>query len=146
MLTLHTEIEIAATPARVWGILMDFPSYGRWNPFIRTLEGTARVGDVLSVFIQPARGRGMRFRPTVLAVEAAREFRWRGGLPVPGLFAGEHFFRLEAAPNGNVLFSHGELFSGLLVPLMKSSLEGGTKTGFVAMNEALKRRAESSET
>jgi hypothetical protein len=143
MLTLSTEIEIAATPDRVWDILMDFPGYGRWNPFIRSLEGTARVGETLKVFIQPPGGRGMQFRPTVLAVEGAREFRWKGKLLVPGLLDGEHCFLLEVAPHGNVLLRQGEIFSGLLVSLMNNSLKKGTKAGFVAMNEALKRTAES---
>ena len=145
MLTFHTEIEIAATADRVWSILMDFPGYGRWNPFIRSLEGTARVGATLKAFIQPPGGRGMQFQPTVLAVEAAREFRWKGKLWVPGLFDGEHFFLLATGPHGRVLFRQGEIFSGLLVPLMKKSLESDTKAGFVAMNEALKRRSESPE-
>jgi hypothetical protein len=41
---------------------------------------------------------------------------------------------------------HGEKFSGLLVGLAKSSLEGGTRAGFVAMNKALKARVESAGT
>jgi len=142
MLTLLTEIEIAATPDSVWNILMDFPSYGRWNPFIRSLEGAARVGERLKVLIEPPGRRAMRFRPTVLAVEAAREFRWKGELVVRGLFDGEHFFVLERTANGNVLLRQGEIFSGLLVPLLKKSVEAGTKAGFIAMNEALKRKAE----
>ncbi|MBN2297450.1 MAG: SRPBCC domain-containing protein [Deltaproteobacteria bacterium] len=142
MLTLRTEIQIAATPERVWNILMDFPAHGQWNPFVRSLEGTPRVGETLKVFIQPPGGRGMQFRPKVLVVEVAREFRWKGKLLVTGLFDGEHFFILEQTPDGTVLFTQGEIFSGLLVPLMKKSLEGPTKNGFIAMNEALKRLAE----
>lgn len=142
MLTLRTEIQIAATPERVWNILMDFPGYVQWNPFVRSLEGTPRAGETLRVFIQPPGGRGMQFRPKVLVVEAIREFRWKGKLLVNGLFDGEHFFILEQMPNGTVLFTQGEIFSGLLVPLMKRSLEGSIKNGFIAMNEALKRLAE----
>jgi len=145
MLTLRTQIQIAATPERVWNILMDFPGHRQWNPFVRSLEGTPRVGETLKVFIQPPGGRGMQFRPKVLCVEATREFRWKGKLLVPGLFDGEHFFLVEREPDGSVLFTQGETFSGLLVPLMKTSLEGPTKAGFVAMNEALKRKAEASQ-
>jgi hypothetical protein len=144
MLTLRTEIQIAATPERVWNILMDFPNHGQWNPFVRSLEGAPLVGETLKVSIQPPGGRGMQFRPKVLAVEAAREFRWKGKLLITGLFDGEHFFRLDRMPNGTVLFTQGEIFSGLLVPLMKKSLEGPARAGFIAMNEALKRRAEAS--
>ena len=30
-----TQMDIAASPERVWSILMDFPAYPQWNPFIR---------------------------------------------------------------------------------------------------------------
>jgi hypothetical protein len=43
---------------------------------------------------------------------------------------------------GGVTFHQGENFSGILVPLFRRSLDGPTKQGFVAMNEALKREAE----
>jgi hypothetical protein len=84
----------------------------------------------------------MRFRPTLLAVSPMRELRWKGKLVLPGVFDGEHYFQLENAPNGGVLFRQGEKFTGLLVPLFRKSLDGATKQGFVAMNEALKREAE----
>ena len=84
----------------------------------------------------------MRFRPTLLAVSPARELRWKGKLLLRGLFDGEHYFRLETTDAGKVLFRQGERFTGLLVPLFRKSLDGATKQGFVAMNEALKREAE----
>jgi hypothetical protein len=60
----------------------------------------------------------------------------------PGVFDGEHYFKLEAATSGGVLFRQGENFAGLLVPMFRKSLDGATKQGFIAMNEALKREAE----
>jgi len=84
----------------------------------------------------------MRFRPTVLAVEPQRELRWKGKLVVPGLLDGEHFFKLGPRSDTRLVFRHGEMFSGLLVPLLRRSLDGATKQGFLAMNEALKREAE----
>jgi hypothetical protein len=84
----------------------------------------------------------MRFRPTVLAVEPKREFRWKGKLVIPGLFDGEHIFMLEPKSDTHLVFRQGEVFSGLLVPLFRRSLDGATKQGFIAMNEALKREAE----
>ena len=98
---------------------MDFPGHNRWNPFVRSIEGTPRVGEPLNVVVQPPGGRAMRFRPRVLAVEPAKELRWKGKLFVQGLFDGEHIFLLEAKPNGSVLFQQGEIFSGLLVPFLK---------------------------
>jgi len=139
---VDTDIEINASAERVWSLLMDFRAYGRWNPFVRSVEGEAVVGRSLKVVIRPPGSRAMRFRPVVVAVEPNRELRWKGKLVMPGLFDGEHFFRLEAGASGGVIFHHGEVFSGLLVPLLRRSLDGATRQGFIAMNEALKMRAE----
>ncbi len=85
----------------------------------------------------------MAFRPIVLRHSVGREFRWKGKLLVPGLFDGEHYFGLAPAADGSTHFTHGEHFSGLLVPLFRSALDRGTKAGFEAMNVALKQRVES---
>jgi len=142
MHTLETHVFINAPAERVWSLLTDFPEYHRWNPFITSVQGRPDVGKKLEVSIQPVGAKGMRFRPTVLAVEKHRELRWKGKLLLPGLMDGEHYFKLEPKPDGGVLFQQGELFSGILVPLFKGSLDGPTRQGFIAMNEALKREAE----
>ena len=139
---LETQIEIEAPVERIWLLLTDFSSYPRWNPFVRSIEGTLAVGQSLNVFIQPPGASGMRFRPTVLTVQHSRELRWKGKVLLPGLFDGEHYFKLEVKPEGGVTFRQGETFSGILVPLFRGSLDGATKQGFVAMNEALKHEAE----
>jgi len=61
-------------------------------------------------------------------------------LLVPGIFDGEHYFELTETSAG-VRLAQGELFTGLLVPLLSSML-AGTAKGFAAMNQALKARAE----
>ena len=82
----------------------------------------------------------MTFRPTVLAVEDGTLLRWRGRLGMPGLFDGEHEFRLEPIPDGGTRFTQRETFTGLLVPMMPRVLVD-TATGFAAMNAALRDRA-----
>ena len=139
---LETSIEIKASAERVWSLLMDFPAYPRWNPFVRSIEGVPSAGESLKVVIQTPGSSGMRSRPEVLACEPKREFRWKGSFWMTGLFDGEHYFRLEPSTSGGVLFAHGEVFSGLLVPLFRRSLDGATKRGFILMNESLKREAE----
>jgi hypothetical protein len=139
---IRTEIEIAATPARIWSILTDFIAYPQWNPFIRSIKGVVKTGERLTAFIQPTGGKGMTFRPTVLVALPNQEFRWRGHFLLPGIFDGEHYFQIEPIAPGRVRFIQGEKFSGILVALAKSSLEGETKSGFIAMNQALKVQAE----
>ncbi len=139
---IETEIEIAATADRVWSILTDFPAFAAWNPFIRSIEGVPRAGNQLSVSIQPVGGKAMTFQPKVLASNPGVELRWLGHFLVRGIFDGEHYFQLFPAAPGRLRFVQGEKFNGLLVGLAKATLERGTRPGFIAMNEALKARAE----
>lgn len=140
---LQTQIDIDAPPERVWSVLTDFERHPAWNPFIREISGEVRKGARLYVRLGPPGGRVMTFKPTVTEAEANRSFAWLGTLFLSRLFAGEHQFRLESLDNGRrTRFHHGERFSGILVPLMRGSLETGTRAGFEQMNQALKAEVE----
>ena len=139
---LRTEIAIEATPARVWEILTDFAAYPTWNPFIPRISGSLEAGSRLDVQLQPPGGRGMRFRPTLLAAAPRKELRWLGHMGVPGVFDGEHQFHIEPQGANGVRFIQEERFSGLLAPLVLKFIERDTRQGFEAMNRALKARAE----
>lgn len=142
MKILKTAIAIDAAPSVVWEILMDFPDYPDWNPFIRSIQGQAIPGAQLVARLQPPGGQTMTFKPTVLVVNLEQEFCWRGKLIIPGLFDGEHRFQLEPLADNRVQFIHSEQFSGLLVPLLANNLDTNIREGFEAMNQALKARAD----
>jgi hypothetical protein len=141
MTEIHTESEIDAPPEIVWEQLIQFRDYPEWNPFIRKVEGSPTPGERLTVRMEPPEGTGMTFRPVVLAAVAPSELRWKGRLPIPGVFDGEHSFHLEAIHPSGTRFVQKEVFSGLLVPLFAKILRR-TKNGFTLMNQALKMRAE----
>ena len=136
--TVETEIFIAVPPDAVWAVLTDGAQYGAWNPFIRALSGPAEPDARLTIAVHPSGGRPMTFRPRVLVAEPARELRWLGRLGLPGLFDGEHSFRLLPEREGTRLI-HAETFCGLLVGLIDTNR---FRADFIAMNEALKARAE----
>lgn len=137
MKQIKTEIEIDASPERVWQVLTDFAAFPEWNPFVLSAEGELTVGGQLLVKLE-----GMTFTPKVLRAEPHRELRWLGQLWFPGIFNGEHFFIIEPMADNRCRFIHGENFSGLLVPLFSKKLDQTTAPGFAAMNQALKARAE----
>ncbi|MGY1736207.1 SRPBCC family protein [Geodermatophilus sp. SYSU D00684] len=141
MTRLSTAIEIDAPPERVWAELTDLGAYPEWNPFIVRAEGDVVPGARLSLRMQPVGGRVLTIRPRLREVAPARELRWLGRLGVPGLFDGEHAFRLEPAGAGTRLVQE-ETFRGVLVPLLARSLRRSTLPAFEAMNRALKERAE----
>ena len=84
----------------------------------------------------------MAFQPTVRIASAGRELRWLGHLLVPGLFDGEHSFRIEPVADREVRFHQSEQFRGILVPLFPASIYEKTRRGFELMNLALKERIE----
>jgi len=139
---LRTEVEIDAPVETVWTVLTDLDSYTHWNPFITDASGDVAVGEKLVNRLQPPGGKPMTFKPVVTAVEPARIFEWLGRPGVPGVFDGRHRFELEPTPSGGTRVAHSEQFRGVLVRLMRKSLDTQTLAGFEAMNTALKTQAE----
>ena len=139
---IQTQIEINASADQVWTVLVDFAAYPAWNPFIRSAAGVPERGARIHIAVQPKGGKMMHFSPVVLSAQAGRELRWRGQLPFPGMFAGEHCFSIEPMGERTVRFQHSERFSGILVGFLRASLDRDTQRGFEDMNRALKLRVE----
>lgn len=142
MKELRTEIEINATPERVWQILTDTEKFPQWNPFIHRLKGNLKQGETIEVFLGESPTKGMTFRPAVLEVKPNRTFRWIGHLFINGLFDGEHIFEIEPIDANCVRFVQREQFNGILVPFFNFD---STQSGFQALNRAIKARAEAKE-
>ncbi len=142
MRELVTEIEIEASPARVWRVLSDLEAYPEWNRFIRSITGELKVGSTLNVRIEPESGPAAQMAPIVVAVEPERRFAWKGKLGFGGLFDGMHEFIIEPISETRVRFVQREEFTGILVPVIWPILRKGTTQGFKEMNEALRKRAE----
>jgi hypothetical protein len=142
MRQLQTSIIIEARPAQVWKTLTAFEQYPDWNPFIVKLSGQPQAGAQLEAHLKIGSKPPQVFKPRVLVCKPEQEFRWLGKLFVRGLFDGEHYFQLEAMPNGHTRLLHGEHFSGLLAGPVLRMIEADTRQGFEAMNAALKGRVE----
>ena len=141
MKNIQTEIVIHADLTKVWDVLMNFDKYPKWNPFIISISGEPKLGNRLTVSINPPGGKGMTFKPNILTLESNKEFRWKGKLGITGIFDGEHYFILESLKKDQTKFIHGEKFSGLLVPLVGKMLDK-TQKGFQLMNESIKNECE----
>jgi hypothetical protein len=141
---LRTEVQIEASPERVWEVLTDFSAYGDWNPFIGAISGTLKVGERLKLEVSPSAGRSMTLKARVTSVDPNRELAWRvSHMPIPGLLEGVHFFRLDVSDRGTRLVQ-GENFSGLLVKNTGNALTAIARA-FVAMNQALKGRVQGTD-
>lgn len=140
MKTLRTEIIIKASREKVWDILTNFEKYGDWNPFIREIKGELKLGERLSTTME-LDGSKQTFKPVVVRNDSEEAFEWRGSMPL-GMFIGQHYFHLEDLGNEQTKLIHGENFSGWLSGFIMKKIGESTHANFLAMNRALKERAE----
>jgi hypothetical protein len=139
---LHAEVEIQATPDRVWAVLTDFAAYQDWNPFIVQATGRPVPGTRLELHMRLSGRRPTTIRPEVLEADPARRLRWLGRVLLPGLFDGEHTFDLRPTGPGRTSLTQHEEFRGLLAPLVLKMIAKPTLASFHQMNQALKTRVE----
>ena len=141
MKQITTEITIDAPIEEVWAILLDFAAYEEWNPFIRKITGQLGVAEHLTVTIEPPKQKSMNFRSQVQTYEDYK-FSWLGGFGKRGIFDGLHSFELIRIAENQTRFLHCESFSGFLHKPLFWLIGKSTQAGFIAMNNALKKRCE----
>jgi len=140
---LKTEIEIMASPQKVWQVLTDFAAFGTWNTFFPQIKGKPVIDSQLHVIVHLPLGKHMIFKPRVTKIEPDKELRWSGTLwGIKFLFAGEHYFKIEARGGRSVRFIHGERFSGVLLPVFWKLKEEQIKMGYLQFNRDLKKECE----
>jgi hypothetical protein len=140
---ITTAVEINASCAEVWRALTDFGAYRLWNPTIRWISGQPEKGRTLRMLFRSPGALPVYFHARVSVATPNREFRWTGKVIVPPLFVADHYFVLKPMSANRVNLVQGETFAGALAPAMIRLLRDYNRSGFVAMNEALKGYVES---
>ncbi|KAF9876379.1 activator of hsp90 atpase 1 family protein [Colletotrichum karsti] len=126
--SIATEIEIAAPPATVRSVFLDWQRYSEWTKVwtIKPNEDAKKPSDLTKGDYVAANLKGFAFKPAM--VENTEElFKWDGSIPL--LFSGQHSFYFKPSDKtpGGTTWVQVEDFSGLLAFLMKPVF-GFTKT------------------
>lgn len=141
MKELRTEIEIQATPDKVWQVLTSLDKYPEWNPFIHHAIGKAKVGEKVDITFRSG-SKDMTLHCTVIKAEPNRELSWKYHVILPSLWSGVHSFTIEPIGDDRVRFIDKEIFTGLLIPLQVKDIDTNSRHDFSEMDKALKIRAE----
>jgi hypothetical protein len=144
MKELRSEVEIEATPRKVWAVFTDFDSYPSWNPFIRKAEGILAWGERITITLRLG-SRTVNLRPTLTVVDETRELRWLNRQFLPRLFDVDRRFVLEALGASRCRFKQSESGSGVLAPLLMPLLKRHILDGYRQLDVALKERVEQAE-
>lgn len=108
---------IAASAAEVWSLLTDASGFPRWNSTVTSIDGVIAKGNKLTIRV-PVSERA--FTPMVTELEPEARMVWRDGMAP--MFTGERTFTLAPAGDGAVEFEMREVFSGLMLPMIKRTL------------------------
>jgi len=141
MKELRKEIEIQASPKKVWQVLTDLDKYPQWNPFIHHAVGKAEVGEKVDITYKSGT-KDSTLHCTVVEAVPNRKLSWKYHVILPGLWSGEHSFTIEPIGIDLVRFIDMEIFTGLLIPLQAKDIDTNSKHDFEVMDRALKARAE----
>jgi hypothetical protein len=134
--SVHHEIEINASPQKVWSVLADTDSYDSWNPVMKLLEGEIKEGNkVRYLFTQDAEN-SMEILSMVKKIVPNKLLNQGGGLPFVMSF--DHQYILQSSGNGTKLTIH-EDYSGIGVTFWNPAPVG---EAYVRLSEAIKKRSE----
>jgi uncharacterized protein YndB with AHSA1/START domain len=111
-------IRIRAPRETVWALLTDARDMPRWNSTITALDGEIALGERLALRVPVAKDR--TFKPRVTELTAPARMVWSDG--AAPMFKGVRTFTLTAGEDGTTDFAMSEVFSGLMLPLIKGSL------------------------
>jgi len=127
---------IEAPPQKVWAFLTDAKRFPEWNSTVTSIEGDIALGQklALKVPLDPKR----TFRPKVTKFAPNEGMEWSDGFAP--MFKGVRTFTLSAK-GGGTEFAMAEVFSGLMLPMIKGSLPD-FGPAFEAYAADLKRAAE----
>jgi uncharacterized protein YndB with AHSA1/START domain len=129
-------IAVGAPAARVWALLTDAADFPRWSSTVTRIQGRIALGERLKIKV-PSSDRSFGVEVSELVLE--QRMVWSGGAAL--LFKGVRTFTLTPRPDGGVEFSMVEVMSGVMLPLIKSSLPDLAQP-FEQFAADLKREAE----
>ncbi len=142
MLSIRTETIIGAPVGKVWQVLTDFGAYPIWNPVIQSVRGTAALNNKILISIKLPGMPGLKIPCRIEVCDTEKELRWQGAVPMTKwLFAGDHYFKLQAKGDQTRLI-HGEDLSGLALNILQKKLEKELNDAYPRLNAALKQEAE----
>ncbi|RDB24897.1 hypothetical protein Hypma_007964 [Hypsizygus marmoreus] len=160
-------IEIDAPLLDVWNVLLDFPAYSEWNPFVRSqvvadhfrvptpdqvVEEDRRL--IIKVQIPPLQNPVDANSPSnpfhsqvslenITHIDVGnRRMAWRAIFLPEQLLDSERWQALSTSEEGKTLYEAREIFRGPLSHVVDALFAKGLQDGFDAQAVALKTRTE----
>jgi hypothetical protein len=138
---IEDRIGVQAPAEVIWEILANLSGWSDWNPLYPKVAGELRIGSRLTLTLALEGEADQEIQPVIVDWVPLDQIHWRlsvGG----GLVRTIRYIEIETLTETGCIVSNGEIFSGLLAGMVVKPRRGRIRRGFLAMNEALKTRAE----
>jgi uncharacterized protein YndB with AHSA1/START domain len=140
MLAFEASSTIAATPEKVWAVLVLGAEWPNWDSGVASVDGTIAPGKKIKIQSKVAPGRTFPVKVTKFAGPGSLEFT--GGMPL-GLFKGVRTYTLAVDKTGGTLFTMREEYTGPMAASIGKSIPD-LNPSFQQFASGLKARVESS--
>jgi hypothetical protein len=144
MAVYRTTFPVAASPARVWEVIVDFERWHEWNPSVPSIRGDATAGSKLRLTLAMPGRPSAKVSAVLTDLEPERRFRWHGNVAGDWFFAGTRELLLEAGDGGSTLVTHVEGVTGAFFPVFRALMGSAIQQHHDNLNAAHARRAEAS--
>jgi hypothetical protein len=138
----HEDSVIRATPQAIWGVIMDLPAYGAWNPWLLSATGDMSPGGSVTVQVV-LNGSAQTAYHTVVTVEPYTRFCWKDAGVTAYFVPAQRCRTLKVLANGDVKLENELFLDGLLAWIGNLAYGASLKSGLAGETAALKLRAES---
>ena len=113
--SVRVDVDIKATPERIWSLLTNVAETPRWNSTITQIDGRVALGEQLKINV-PISTRTFNVKVDIL--DPPTRLVWSDGNAV---FRGVRTYTLTPK-GGSTAFSMEEVFTGFMLPLIGLSL------------------------
>ena len=138
---IEHRIGVRAPADAIWAVIADIESWPDWNPIYTRAQGALRIGSPLNLEVALPGQRPRSIRPVILDWIPNEQIHWRLNA-LGGLVKTTRYLEIEPLSDVGCIFAHGEVFDGPLGPAAMRNLRRAIRSGFAAMSEAVKARAE----
>ncbi|MDX1439536.1 MAG: SRPBCC domain-containing protein [Rubricoccaceae bacterium] len=139
----QSTFEINSTAERVWDVLSSLDQYADWNPQIPFARGPVEVGSKMSLRLKLPGRPAMNLSAIIEDAQPGSLLTWRGHVVAPWFFEGYRKFEITPVGERLVRVTHVEDVHGLFAPIFDRLMGAPCRTGQLALNQALRARAES---
>jgi hypothetical protein len=140
-LRIEHRIGVQAPAEVIWEVITDLDSWKDWNPLYPRAAGAIRIGSQLDLTVALP---GKTPQDIAVVVEdwvPNEQLHWRGRA-MGGLVKSLRYLEIVKLAEESCIVENGGIFGGLLGPRKVKPVGRAVYRGLMAMNEALKDRAE----